>query len=410
MRKINLMPLVAVLASSALLVSGCKSGDAGGATGGVGDKTIKLGALIDLSGPFAATGKDFAAGMQMGVNELNKDGGICDRDVELVIKDHGYDVQKGVLAYDEVEPSVAMFSSVFGSAITAALKDKIEADDVLAIPTSYSSFLLGVDNFVLVGATYDLQAINGLSWMVDQGMLAKGDTVGEFYLEGELGEDSHQGVVWAAKQLGLKVKPYVLKPTDSDVASPVSALRKADAKAIVMATTGAQVASVAGAGQSSGLDVPIMGVGPTWNTAMLDTSAGSALEKNFYRAFVSYGLGDRKLPLSMELTKQYEKSHGGKPALSGSGVVAGYGAVHTSQAVLEKTCDDLSRKAILKARSEVEPFDVDGAYPSLDISDPSKSSTTEVLIEKADKSSVDGVKVIEPFFASDLVQKYLASK
>src|SRR5689334_18734664 len=127
MRKNTLMPLVAVLASSALIVSGCKSGDSG--SSGVGDKTIKLGALIDLSGPFAATGKDFAAGMKLAAEDLNKDGGICDRNVELVIKDHGYDVQKGVLAYDDAKRSVAMFSSIFGSAITAALKDKIKTDN-----------------------------------------------------------------------------------------------------------------------------------------------------------------------------------------------------------------------------------------------------------------------------------------
>ena len=73
---------------------------------GVTADTITIGALTDQSGVYAALGNTLAQGNQLYFDQRNAAGGICGRDVELVIRDHGHDVQTAVSQFSEIEPDV----------------------------------------------------------------------------------------------------------------------------------------------------------------------------------------------------------------------------------------------------------------------------------------------------------------
>ena len=119
--------LAAALATLvALTAAGCsskaKSGDAKetGAGGvkmgeGVTDTTITLGALTDMTGVYATLGKSVTQAQQLWVKQTNAAGGICDRKLELTVRDHGYDPQKALSAYTELEPKVVGFPQFIGS-------------------------------------------------------------------------------------------------------------------------------------------------------------------------------------------------------------------------------------------------------------------------------------------------------
>ncbi|WP_189990927.1 ABC transporter substrate-binding protein, partial [Streptomyces rubradiris] len=116
----------AVLALSlAVLVAatGCSSkaksgGDGDTRTGGVRTgpgvtaDTIRLGALTDLTGPYATLGKSNVQAQQLWADQVNAQGGICHRKIEIVVKDHGYDVQKAVTAYADIAPDVVALPQV----------------------------------------------------------------------------------------------------------------------------------------------------------------------------------------------------------------------------------------------------------------------------------------------------------
>jgi hypothetical protein len=198
----------AALLALALAAAGCstkadKAGDA--AAPGVSDSTIKLGMLLDLSGAFAGSGKTSNAGSQLAVDEINAAGGVCGRKIELVVRDHGYDVQKAVTAYDEVTPDVLGHLNIYGSAVTTALREKVAADDVLVSLTAFAPNLLGDPHVIVVGSTYDVQAVNSVDWLMRQGMLKSGDTLGHIYLQGEIGENSFKGSTFATAQRGVKL-------------------------------------------------------------------------------------------------------------------------------------------------------------------------------------------------------------
>ncbi len=67
--------------------------------------TLTLGALTDLTGPYATLGRSVVQAQQLWADEVNAEGGICGRKVEIRVKDHGYDVQKAVAAYAELSPT-----------------------------------------------------------------------------------------------------------------------------------------------------------------------------------------------------------------------------------------------------------------------------------------------------------------
>ncbi|MBN6056702.1 ABC transporter substrate-binding protein, partial [Nonomuraea sp. RK-328] len=400
--------LTAAALVAALSVTGCSSkatSSASGAAPGVTDSTIKLGMLLDLSGAFATSGKTSNTGSQFAVDEINTAGGVCGRKIELVIRDHGYDVQKAVTAYDEVAPQVLGFLNVYGSAITSALRDKISSNDVLVGLTAFAPTLLGDPHLLVVGATYDVQAVNSVDWMVREGMLKKGDTLGHIYLQGEIGENSLKGSTYAAGKLGLKLAGQQIKPTDADLTSQVNAMKAAGAKAILLDSTAKQTAAVASAAQAAGLDVPIMGNVATFSTSLLSTAAAPALLKQYYRVS-GIGLLGSDTPAVKALADKWKAKFGAQQPESGGAVVLAYLSTHLWAKIISGTCDDLTRKGLLAARAKVTDFGIDGLGPALNLSDPAQPTSRASQIHRPDKDVYAGMRLVEDFKVSDLAKEY----
>ncbi|GAA2430601.1 ABC transporter substrate-binding protein [Actinomadura vinacea] len=397
----------AVALALALSAVGCssKAVDSSQTAPGVTDSTIKLGVLADLSGPFATSGKTSNTASQFAVDEINAAGGVCGRKIELVVRDHTYDVQKAVTAYDEVSPQVLSFVNVYGSAITSALREKIAAKDVLIGLTAFAPTLLGDPHLIVVGSTYDIQAVNSIDWMVRQGMLKKGDTLGHIYLQGEIGDNSLKGSRFATGQLGLKLASQQIKPTDADLTSQVNAMKAAGAKAILLDSTAKQTAAVAGAAQAAGLNVPIMGNVASFTTSLLSTAAAPALLKNYYRVS-GVGLLGEDAPEVKKLADKWKAKFGGQQPESGGAVVLSYVTTHLFAKIIGGACGNLTRKGVLAARAKVTDFSIPGLGPALNLSDPAQPSSRESQIHRPDKAVYAGMKLVEDFKASDLAKKY----
>jgi ABC-type branched-subunit amino acid transport system substrate-binding protein len=400
--------MAAAALALALTVTGCstkanKSNDTAGGPG-VTDSTIKLGMLLDLSGAFASSGKTSNAASQFAVDEINAAGGVCGRKIELVVRDHGYDVQKAVTAYDEVAPQVLAFLNVYGSPMTNAVRDKITADDMLVGLTAFAPTLLGDPHLVVVGPTYDIQAINSVDWLVRQGTLKAGDTLGHIYLQGEIGDNSFKGSTYAAGKLGLKLVGQQIKTTDADLTSQVNAMKAAGAKALLLDATAKQTAAVAGTAQAVGFDVPIVGNVATFATSLLSTSAGPALLKQYYRVS-GIGLLGADTPAVKKLADAWKAKFTEQPE-SGGAVVLAYVSTHLYAKIIGQTCDKLTRAGLVAARSKTSSFTMAGLMPTLDLSNPAQPTSRESQIHRPDKAVYAGMKVVEDFRASDLAKQY----
>ncbi len=98
-------------------------------------KVIKIGALNDESGPAAAIGKPFAIGKRL-VAKVAGEMLPKGWSVELVERDHGYNPQKSVQAYNELKDEVLFIATSFGTPNTLPLRPMLARDKMMAFPAS----------------------------------------------------------------------------------------------------------------------------------------------------------------------------------------------------------------------------------------------------------------------------------
>src|ERR671917_168346 len=247
MRRAFALPAVAL--TSVLAVAGCstvaqQSSEAPGratdvATGvGVSRSEITLGALTDQSGPFKELGRGVVQGNQIWINETNADGGICGRQIKLAVRDHGHDVGKAQGQYPTLEPNVLGFMHIMGSRVSAALSQKLVYHETTAVALSQSSELLANPYMIIPGTTYDVEMINGLSYLMETGRLRDGDTIGHIWIDDEYGANGLRGTRYFAEKHRLTVRDAKITSTDSDLRDAVAGFtRDSRVTAIALTTT-----------------------------------------------------------------------------------------------------------------------------------------------------------------------------
>jgi ABC-type branched-subunit amino acid transport system substrate-binding protein len=252
---------------------------------GIEANEISLGVLVDLTGPFASQGKDVSQAEQLYWEKVNEDGGVCGQyEVTLDVQDHTNVVQTAVQLYTGMKSSVLAMQSTLGSPINAALGEQFEADNMLNIPEAWARELTEVPVNMVVGTTYDLEMINGIDHLLQEGLLQEGDTVGHIYFLGEYGQGALEGSRYMAEQHDLTLIEQQIQPTDADMTAQVTAFAADGVDAILLSGGPNQTASVASVAAAQGLDVPMVGNGPSYAAGLYGTPAGPTLEEHFYLA------------------------------------------------------------------------------------------------------------------------------
>lgn len=214
---------------------------------GVTDITIDLGVLAD---PTRDGG--FADGIRLWQRAVNSTGGLCGRSIQLrTAGDDGIPADP-VAAYRAVGSSVlGLVTLPAGSAAdpasistpdgapsaattdgapdpsgatgtapdaagptpvtspangTGALAASIAADQIPAVTPTGSSAQLGPTRPIVVGATADILAINGLQYLLRTGALAAGDVVGVLSDGSATAQNVEQGARWWARENGLDLQ------------------------------------------------------------------------------------------------------------------------------------------------------------------------------------------------------------
>ncbi|PYO57258.1 MAG: ABC transporter substrate-binding protein [Candidatus Rokuibacteriota bacterium] len=107
-----------------------------------GQPTIKLGNLVDLTGPTSDQGKDIAQGRTDAVQYFNERGGINGKKIELVSVEYGFQPPRAVAAYKKfVEDDKVLLVLGYGTPDTEALRPYISKDKMPYVSGSYSGHL-----------------------------------------------------------------------------------------------------------------------------------------------------------------------------------------------------------------------------------------------------------------------------
>jgi ABC-type branched-subunit amino acid transport system substrate-binding protein len=356
---------VALAAVVVAAASGCSTkapeSSGGGAEGeaadvqtdiGVEGTTIRLGVLTDLTGVFAALGKDITQ-----ANELFwEENQVCDTyDVELDVQDTGYVPQTGVQLYSGMKDNVLAMQQTIGSPINTALAPEYEADQIVNFPSAWSKTLTEIPGTGVVGATYDVEIANGYDYLFQEGLLEEGATVGHIYFEGEYGANGLAGTQAVAEERGLEVIEAQIKSTDQDMSAQITQFKAAGVDLIALTVAPGQLASVAAVAEAQGLDVPILGSNPVFAPGLLQGPAANWLKSHLYVASPVSAFADNQ-DLLDKYTEAYPDAN---PSL---GVPVGWGMSTLMKEVLDAACEngDLTRAGVVEAFDGLEEVDTGG--------------------------------------------------
>lgn len=361
---------------------------------GIDGTEITLGALTDLTGVFAALGKDITQAQALYWKNQNAGDKVCGTyTVKETVKDHGYDTQKGIQLYSSIHNDVLAIEQTIGSPINTGLLPQFEADSMINIPAAWAQSLTESPEITMVGSTYEVEMINVLDYLLDEGTIKEGDKIGHIYFEGEYGEGGLAGSKYFAEQHGMEVVEQQIQSTDTDMTAQVTKLKAEGVNVIAITVAPGQTASVAGVAASIGLDVPIVGNNPVFAPALLDTPAGPPLIDNLYVA--SPVAPFDKLP---DLLKDYQAAYPGEPTL---GVVFGTAAADVMRQILDKACEDgdLTPEGVLKAKDELGTVETDDLAVPLTFEVGKSPSDASYIFRAADVPG--GAKAVSDEFVGD---------
>ena len=368
---------------------------------GIDGTTIQIGALTDLTGVFAALGKDITNAQSLYWKKQNAGDKICGTyTVEETVKDHGYDTQRGIQLYSSIHNDVLAIEQTIGSPINTGLLPQFEADSMINIPAAWAQSLTESPQITMVGATYEVEMINVLDYLLSEGTIKEGDKIGHIYFEGEYGEGGLAGSKYFAEQHGMEVVEQQIQATDTDMTAPVTKLKAEGVKAIALTVAPGQTASVAGVAASQGLDVPIAGNNPVFAPALLEGPAGDALKKNLYVA--SPVAPFDTLP---DLLEEYQAAYPGDPTL---GVVFGTAAADVMRQILDQACEDgdLTPEGVTKAKDELGTVDTGGLAVPLEFETGASPSDSSYIFRPADVPG--GAEAVSDKYVGDDVAGFVS--
>jgi branched-chain amino acid transport system substrate-binding protein len=105
-------------------------------------QSIKLGNLVDLTGPTSDQGKDIGQGRIDAIQYFNERGGVNGKKIELVSVEYGFQPPRAVAAYKKfIEDDKVILVLGYGTPDTEALRPYITKDKIPYISGSYSGHL-----------------------------------------------------------------------------------------------------------------------------------------------------------------------------------------------------------------------------------------------------------------------------
>ncbi len=369
---------LALIALTSLLISGCERQEEVIHGPGVDlqNKVLYVGALNDESGPAAAFGRPFALGNRITVHQINT--GQSDLlpegwRVRLVERDHGYNPQRAIDAFEETRQRVLFYVSVFGTPNIQPLQPYLDEHGIVAFPTSSGSFLADHRYTPPTGPSNRAEAARGLDWIVEREGGAENVTISLVYQQDDYGHDGRGGLIDAAEHYGIEIaSSHGYNPAATSFSEIVEGLVAADADYVFMASLpGATGAIVAGTA-AQGYMPTWVSTAPAWSGTFFEPGRIPNAETIFEEFYFVTGLpiwGEDE-PFVREFMSAFEEYTRGRVPPDPYILVAYiYAQVPYEAFSRALAAGDVTRGGYLRALQSIDDVDFDGALPEpLDLS------------------------------------------
>ena len=220
-----------------LLVMGCANR---ASAPGVSEDKILIGNVQDLSGPMKELGAVLPAGSNLYFKYINEQGGVHDRQIEMMVEDHQYNPQKAVAAVKKLieKDQVFCLYQVIGTSPCEAIRPILAESGIpLVAPATQSGSMSDMSREAaeLIFHTdtgYDKQTGILVDYILSQDSNAK---IGLIYQDDDYGENVLKGAAAAEARTGISIQREAYQRGATDFAGQVANLMKGGATHVIIA-------------------------------------------------------------------------------------------------------------------------------------------------------------------------------
>ncbi|MGH9136924.1 MAG: ABC transporter substrate-binding protein [Acidimicrobiales bacterium] len=426
MRRTRWMRMLGVFAGLMLVATACggrdDDDDAGGGGGDGGEdggelatgpgfdgETIRLGVLTPTSGDVAVIGNPLTAGNEAYFAAVNAEGGVAGQfPVELVIRDTGFQEALAAQEYAAIKDDVVMFAQILGTQINTSLLGSLEADNVVGAPASLDSLWVREQQMVPIGAPYQIQSINGLSYLLDSGTATTEDVLCVLRSSDLFGEAGLEGVEFGAEELGWNVAEVQQFPAGGqDFTAQIGALASAGCEVVHLTATPGDGARALGTAAGGGFAPQWIANSPMWLTAAYAAPGREGLAQYVSQRvlIVSEGpaYGDESVPGMADLVANQGDT---PPDIYFN---FGYLQARAVHQVLEAAVElgDLSREGIVEALNSLDELTFDGLLGDYGWGGPDDRNPPRVnSIFRPNLTLPTGLELVESGIESEVAQAF----
>ncbi|MEU6785570.1 ABC transporter substrate-binding protein [Nonomuraea angiospora] len=288
----------------------------GGDSGGGAQDPIKVGLIVSLTGNYTPLGSEDKKAVELAVEQVNAQGGLLDRKVELVARDDKTAPDQGIVAYNQIKGDIdVLIGPVFSNSALAveplAQRDKMP---YLSLAPAQEQ-VEPIKSYIFVTpALSSMYAERYLQYLQAKGIktiAVAWDSKSAYSVSG------HKSMIALASKYGVKVavdEPY--ETTTSDFSPLFTHVRDSAAEALVFWGSGAPGVTAAKQYVASGLKTPLFLTASQASKLWLEPMGGAAEGMTVQSAIGVVGeyLPDGKQKQIIEqMAKPYQQKHGYPP-------------------------------------------------------------------------------------------------
>lgn len=331
-------------------------------------RTVALGALVDLSGPVAAIGRPWTAGLRILVQQVNAGGsGFLPEGwkLTLVERDHAYAPDRALAQYETLRDRVLYLACSFGTANTLPLRPLLARDSMIAFPASLSARLAESEFTPPIGPSYAVETLRALDWMAQQAGGAAKVKLGLVYQDDDYGAEGRAAVRAGASALSLAlVAEQAYTPGEADYSGVVAALRDAGATHVMLTTVPSATAPILALAHQAGYKPLWVGNSPAWLDRFFDDKVVPPEIFDTFRWVTATAYWGENLPFMRGFLAAYAQ-FASESVPRDHYILTGYSAGLVGLTALSRAIEagEVTRAGFLRALRGLKDYDTHGTVP-----------------------------------------------
>src|ERR1044071_4273488 len=249
--------------------------------------TIKIGVTQPLTGAFAASGNYVAQGAKLAEEEINKQGGVLGRKIQLVIEDNKSNPTEAVATAEKLtqKDKVPVMMGAWSSTLTLAVMPKLMEYEVpMVVETSSSSKITVSGNpwIFLIGPAWEVEA-KAFAPMVKTLGIKKADLLGT---NNDFGLGAMQEFSKMLKAAGAEVGVQeTMDPKAVDFSAQLAKIKASGGDTLFVTSDVSQVTVILKQAKEQQIKARIITTGGSVSPDQLIAQAGEAANGSYHLVF-----------------------------------------------------------------------------------------------------------------------------